>query len=82
MVHTVITSHSNLYQLTLDLPNEYLGEELDVIIFKKKEGFVPTPKKYSLDDFWGCISDDTAGILLKEVQENKSGWESRLEKQL
>lgn len=80
MIHTTIIPNTRTYTLALDLPQEYLGEEIEVIIFKKQEGFIK-PKKKSMADFWGIISDETATELHQSTEDSRKSWEDRLNKQ-
>lgn len=61
MIRTFITPTQSNYSVTLEFPEDYLGQELELIVFKKQEGLVaekkPTPIK---------LSDKYRGIFTKE----------------
>jgi hypothetical protein len=40
MIRKYITPTQSNYSVALQLPDDYLGEELEVIVFKKKEGLI------------------------------------------
>lgn len=45
MVRTFIKPDNSRYSLTLEIPEDYLGEELEVLVFKKQEGLNQTPSR-------------------------------------
>ena len=63
MIRTHITPTQNHISVPLDLPDDYLGQELELIVFKKQEGFTKEKTKTTMADFWGSISDETARKL-------------------
>lgn len=38
MIRTIIKPTKSKHHITLELPQDYLGEELEVLVFKKQEG--------------------------------------------
>ena len=46
MIRTVITPTQSNYTVALEFPDDYLGQELELIVFKKQEGLVAEKKKY------------------------------------
>lgn len=40
MIRTFITPTKSNFNLTLEFPDDYLGQELELIVFKKQEGLV------------------------------------------
>ncbi len=47
MLRTYVTPDKSNYQLSLNLPSDYVGKELEVIVFAKDEGVraKPSPRK-------------------------------------
>lgn len=65
MIRTYITPTHSHYNITLDLPEEYLGQELELIVFKKEEGLVAEKKTIQTK-----LSDKYRGVFTKEDAEN------------
>jgi hypothetical protein len=61
MIRTFITPTQSNYNLVLELPEEYLGQELELIVFKKQEGLVTEKKTNPIK-----LSDKYRGIFTKE----------------
>ena len=75
MIRTYITPTQNNCNIALDLPDDYLGQELELIVFKRQEGLVKEKPKTTMADFWGVISDETAKKLHDNVAKMRSEWE-------
>lgn len=75
MIRTFITPTQNNCSVALELPDDYLGEELELIVFKKKEGLVKEKSKTTMADFWNVISDETAKKLQENVSKIRAEWE-------
>jgi hypothetical protein len=75
MIRTFITPTKNNYNVALDLPDDYLGVELELLVFKKQEGLVKGEPKATMADFWNVISDETAKKLHDNVDKMRSEWE-------
>ncbi len=73
MIRTIIIPNTTSYNLSFDFPEDYLGEEIEIIAFKKYEGFVKNSAKPTMKDFWGIISDETAEKLNQEVETSRMG---------
>lgn len=79
MIKTSITPKNNNY--LIQIPNNYIGKELEVFIYAKEELIVEKNNIKSMSDFKGIISDETAIAMHLEVQQSKDGWDERLKKQ-
>ena len=44
MIRTFITPTQSKYNIALEIPEDYLGQELEIIVFKKMEGLVAEKK--------------------------------------
>jgi hypothetical protein len=75
MIRTYITPTENHINVPLDLPDDYLGQELELIVFKKQEGLAKEKTKTTMADFWGSISDETAKKLHENVTKMRNEWE-------
>ena len=80
MIRTIVTPKNN--KLQVSIPDSYIGKEIEVLLYSKDELELKKPAPInSMSSFWGTISDETAKELHKEVEENRAGWENRLNKQ-
>ena len=79
MIRTFITPTQSNYNVALILPDEYLGEELEVIVFKKKEGLVfektLNPIKLS-DKYRGFFTTEDAKSFNEHTQQMRKEWEN------
>ena len=79
MIRTFITPTQSNYNLTLELPEDYLGQELELIIFKKQEGLA-TEKKNSpvklSDKYKGVFSKEDAQSFNKHTQQMRKEWDN------
>ena len=48
MIRTIVLPNTSDFKVSLDFPKEYLGEEVEIIAFKKEEGLYE--KKPTLKD--------------------------------
>jgi hypothetical protein len=76
MIRTFITPTQNKYNVALELPDDYLGEELELIVFKKQEGLV-TEKKVSAVK----LSDKYKGVFTKEDAQSFNTHTSQMRKE-
>ena len=53
---------------------DYLGEELELIVFKKKDSLVSDKPKTTMADFGGTISDETAQIMHENIEKMRKEW--------
>ena len=79
MIRTFITPTQSNYNVTLELPEDYLGQELELIIFKKQERLA-TEKKTSpvklSDKYKGVFSKEDAQSFNKHTQQMRKEWDS------
>ena len=61
MIRTFITPTQSNYSVTLEFPEDYLVQELELIVFKKQEGLVAEKKTTPIK-----LSDKYRGIFTKE----------------
>jgi hypothetical protein len=65
--------------VALVFPEDYLGEELEVIVFKKQEGLViekkPNPIKLS-DKYRGVFTKEDAKSFNDHTQQMRKEWDS------
>jgi hypothetical protein len=77
MIRTFITPTQTNYNLALELPEEYLGQELELILFKKQEGLVPekkiNPVKLS-DKYRGVFSKEDSKSFNDHTQNMRKEW--------
>jgi hypothetical protein len=80
MIRTIVTPQNN--NLTVSIPNNYIGKEIEVLLYSKEELGEEIPKqKKKMSDFWGTLSDQTATEMLQEVEQGRKEWDERLQKQ-
>jgi hypothetical protein len=79
MIRTFITPTQSNCNVTLVLPEDYLGEELEVIVFKKLEGLVSekklNPVKLS-DKYRGVFSKEDAKSFNEHTQQMRKEWDN------
>jgi hypothetical protein len=67
MIRTFVKPTQSNYSITLTLPKDYIGQEIEIIAFKKEEGLVkekPKPAKIKTK----TISKEKA-LLISEIKE-------------
>jgi hypothetical protein len=77
MIRTFITPTKSKYNLVLDLPEDYLGQELELIVFKKQEGLAEDKKaspKKSMADFSGILSENDYQSLKAHTEQARKEW--------
>lgn len=72
MVRTVIIPAGT--DIHLSIPKDYVGKEIEVTCLALDELEQGQPGKKTMADFWGVISDKTAGILHEQVQQSRDEW--------
>lgn len=76
MVRTIITPENTSVQLAI--PKEYVGKEIEVTVLALDELTGDKPVKVTMADFWNTMSDDTAKILHKDVEQSRNEWERNI----
>ncbi len=81
MIHKVIVPDSSSINVTLDIPKDYIGKEIEIIAFIKKDGLKTKPlsptlkgPKLTIDEFqdWIKAAEDSPTMSLDEA---KQKWE-------
>lgn len=81
MVRTIIVPNKNVIQVSLTLPEDYIGEEVEILAYTKSEGLAKKNTTKTMKDFLGILSDETAQSIREEVAKTRDEWEERLNKQ-
>jgi hypothetical protein len=76
MVRTIITPENTNLQLAI--PKEYVGKEIEVTVLALDELTANSTSKVTMADFWNTMSDDTAKILHKDVEQSRNEWERNI----
>lgn len=71
MVRTVITPTNT--NISLSIPQDYVGKPIE-ITFLALEELEQKFEKKTMADFWGVISDETAEVLHKQVEQSRNEW--------
>ncbi len=74
MIRTFVTPNKSNFNFTLDLPQDYLGQELELIVFKKQEGLIIDKPKSRMSDFIGVISENDYKDLKINIEESRKEW--------
>ncbi|MBC7388967.1 MAG: DUF2080 family transposase-associated protein [Opitutaceae bacterium] len=74
MIKTIVTPHSNSYNLTI--PQNYIGKKIEILIYAIDEPIEqkPTVLKKGISELWGSLSDKTAYEIQKHVNESRNNW--------
>lgn len=79
MIRTFITPTQSNYNVTLVFPEDYLGEELEVIVFKKQEGLVAEKKVNPIklsDKYRGVFSKEDAKSFNDHTKQVRKEWDN------
>lgn len=71
MIRTTVIPNTSDFKVSLDFPKEYLGEEVEIIAFKKEEGLhgkKPGPKTFASFD---SIKIDTSDFKFNLDEANE-----------
>ncbi len=79
MIRTFITPTQSSFCVALEFPEDYIGQELELIVFKKQEGLVSekkhNPKKIS-DKYKGAFSKEDAKSFNDHTQQMRKEWDN------
>lgn len=78
MIRTFITPTQSNYNLVLELPEDYLGQELELIVFKKQEGLVTEKKNNPIklsDKYRGIFSKEEGKKFNKYITNARTEWD-------
>ena len=73
MIRTFVTPTKKSYKITLDFPEDYLGEEIEIIAFKKQEG-LPREKSKLSDKYRGIITKEQGDQLNEHIKQIRNDW--------
>ena len=85
MIRTYITPTKSVCNIELNFPKEYLGEKLEIIVFKKAEGLQKGKNKKSFALAGNSMSDNEFNNMIEEAEkgnnitlkESKKVWAKR-----
>jgi hypothetical protein len=79
MIRTFITPMQSNYNVVLELPEDYLGQELELIVFKKQEGLMAekktAPVKLS-DKYRGVFTKEDTKSFNEHTQQMRKEWDN------
>jgi len=79
MIRTFITPTQSKYNIALEIPEDYLGQELEIIVFKKMEGLVAEkkvqPTKLS-KKYKGVFTKEDAQSFKEHSQQMRNEWDN------
>lgn len=73
MIRTFVRPTKKDFKITLNFPDDYLGEEIEIIAFKKQEG-LPKEKSKLSDKYRGIISKEQGNQLNEHIKEIRNDW--------
>lgn len=74
MVHTIIVPSSR--QVQFEIPNEYVGKEVEIIAFTKGEGMKEkTTSSKKPSDFFGSLSTEEGQKMQDYLTQSRKEWE-------
>ena len=76
MIRTFITPTQSNYNVALEFPEDYLGQELELIVFKKQEGLVAEKKLNPIK-----LSNKYRGVFSKEDSISFNGHTEKMRKE-
>jgi hypothetical protein len=79
MIRKFITPTKSDFNLVLEFPDDYLGQELELIIFKKQEGLVAEKKPNLIklsDKYKGVFFKEDAKSFNNHSQEMRKKWDN------
>lgn len=71
MIRTIVIPNTSNFNVALDFPKDYLGEEVEIIAFKRKEGF--SERKNAAKRFvsFDAIKIDTSNFKFNRDEANE-----------
>jgi len=78
MLQAIITSEKNNLDISVALPEDYIGKPLHVLIFKEDEVKNATPPNLSgkkPSDFFGTLSEEEGEKFMDYVTQSRKEWE-------
>lgn len=78
MIRTFITPTQSNFNVTLEFPEDYLGQELEVIVFKKQEGLLVekrTAENKLSDKYKNVFTIEDAASFNESTQKMRKEWD-------
>ena len=72
MIRTYITPTKSICNIELNFPKDYLGEELEIIVFKKAEGLQKGKAKKSFAIAGNSMSDNEFVSMIEDAEKGNS----------
>lgn len=79
MIRTFITPTQSNYNFALEFPEEYLGQELEIIVFKKQEGLVLQKKDSNIklsEKYKNVFTKEDSKSFINHSLQMRSEWEN------
>jgi hypothetical protein len=79
MIRTFITPTKSNFNVALEFPEEYLGQELELIVFKKEEGLVKEKKHSHIklsDKYRGVFTKEDAKSFNEHTHQMRKEWDN------
>lgn len=79
MLRKFITPTKKEINIAFEFPEEYLGQELEIIIFKKQEGLEEIEEKSPIklsEKYKGVFSKEDAENFIQHTLEIREEWEN------
>jgi hypothetical protein len=79
MIRTFITPMQSNFTVALEFPDEYLGEELELIVFKKEEGLIAEKKSQTTklsDKYKGAFTKEDAKSFDTHTKQMRKEWDN------
>jgi len=73
MLRTSITPEQR--DILLSVPQEYVGKKIEVLMYAIEEIVEELPRKVTMADFWGKLSDESAQKIHDNVKQMRNEWE-------
>ena len=74
MIRTLVIPKHNHMKLDLNFPEDYLGQEVEIIAFRKQEGVLGVKSKNTMADFCGVLSEGDYKSLKIHTGQARSEW--------
>lgn len=73
MLRTSITPEQR--DILLSVPQEYVGKKIEVLMYAIEEIVEELPRKVTMADFWGKLSDESAQKIHDNIKQMRNEWE-------
>jgi hypothetical protein len=74
MIRTIVTPQNN--NLTVSIPNNYIGKEIEVLLYSKEElGEPNATKSRTASRFKGLLTHDEADQYNAYIDQTRNQWE-------